>query len=112
MNIIKTFEHYKENKAKIFNAQTETDIAILNYDNADVLDAMKNIKSSKKYFSSKSSIDGCHLRDNKIYYYDDEVMSIDEIKIKGMHNVENVMAAIMAVKEYNVKQLWLLKNIT
>ena len=102
IDFMKTFEHYKENKAKIFNAQTETDIAILNYDNADVLDAMKNIKSSKKYFSSKSSIDGCHLRDNKIYYYDDEVMSIDEIKIKGMHNVENVMAAIMAVKEYNV----------
>ena len=29
-------------------------------------------------------------------------MSIDEIKIKGMHNVENCMAAIMAVKEYGV----------
>ena len=29
-------------------------------------------------------------------------MSIDDIKIKGMHNVENCMAAIMAVKEYNV----------
>ena len=29
-------------------------------------------------------------------------MNINDIKIKGIHNVENVMAAVMAVKEYNV----------
>ena len=36
------------------------------------------------------------------YYYDDCVMSIDNIFIAGKHNIENCMAAIMAVKEFGV----------
>lgn len=102
IDFMKTYEHYKNTKSKMFYNQSNTDIAILNYDNSDVLDEMKNITSIKKYFSSKENIDGCHLVDRNIYYYDEKVMCIDDIKIKGMHNVENVMAAIMAVKEYNV----------
>lgn len=102
IDFMKTYEHYKETKSRMFYAQDESDIAILNYSNQDVLDTMKNIKSIKKYFSSKENIDGCYLVDDKIYYYNEQVLSINDIKIKGMHNVENVMAAIMAVKEYNV----------
>ena len=102
IDFMKTYEHYKNTKSKMFYNQSSDDIAILNYDNDDVNEEMKDISSIKKYFSSKESIDGCHLVDRDIYYYDDKVMCIDDIKIKGMHNVENVMAAIMAVKEYDV----------
>ena len=102
IDFMKTYEHYKEVKAKMFYMQTNTDIAIMNYSNNDVMDELKNVKSKKKYFSSKEDINGCHLKDDKIYYYDEEIIDINDIKIKGMHNVENCMAAIMAVKEYNV----------
>ena len=102
VDFMKTYEHYKETKARMFYKQDENDIAIMNHSNSDVMEELKNIKSIKKYFSSKESIEGCHLIDRDIYYYDEKVMSIDSIKIKGMHNVENCMAAIMAVKEYDV----------
>lgn len=102
IDFMKTYEHYKETKARMFYQQDENDIAIMNHSNSDVMEELKNIKSIKKYFSSKESIEGCHLIDRDIYYYDEKVMSIDSIKIKGMHNVENCMAAIMAVKEYDV----------
>ena len=102
VDFMKTYEHYKETKARMFYQQNENDIAIMNHSNSDVMEELKNIKSIKKYFSSKESIEGCHLIDRDIYYYDEKVMSIDSIKIKGMHNVENCMAAIMAVKEYDV----------
>ena len=102
IDFMKTYEHYKNTKSKMFYNQSNSDIAILNYDNSDVIDEMKNISSIKKYFSSKEKIDGCYLVDRDIYYYDEKVMCIDDIKIKGMHNVENVMAAVMAVKEYGV----------
>ena len=102
IDFMKTYEHYKNTKSKMFYNQSDSDIAILNYDNSDVLDEMKNIVSIKKYFSSKEKIDGCHLVGRDIYYYDQKIMCIDDIKIKGMHNVENVMAAVMAVKEYDV----------
>ena len=102
IDFMKTYEHYKETKARMFYKQDENDIAIMNHSNSDVMDELKDIKSIKKYFSSSESIEGCHLIDRDIYYYDEKVMSIDSIKIKGMHNVENCMAAIMAVKEYDV----------
>ena len=102
IDFMKTYEHYKEAKAKMFYQQTDDDIAIMNNDNKDVMDELKDIVSKKKYFSSTKRIDGCYIIDRVIYYYDDKIMSIDDIKIKGMHNVENCMAAIMAVKEYGV----------
>ena len=102
IDFMKTYEHYKETKSRMFYKQDENDIAIMNYSNSDVMNELKNIKSIKKYFSSKEKIDGCYVLDNYIYYYDDKVISLDDIKIKGMHNVENCMAAIMAVKEYDV----------
>ena len=102
VDFMKTYEHYKETKARMFDKQDENDIAIINYSNSDVMDELKNIKSIKKYFSSSESIEGCHLVDRDIYYYDEKILGIDSIKIKGIHNVENCMAAIMAVKEYDV----------
>ena len=102
IDFMKTYEHYKNTKSKMFYNQSNSDIAILNHDNSDVMEEMKDISSIKKYFSSKEKIDGCYLVDRDIYYYGEKVMCIDDIKIKGMHNVENVMASIMAVKEYDV----------
>ncbi len=102
IDFMKTYEHYKEVKARMFYNQSTDDIAIINHDNKDVMETLENIPSIKKYFSSSESLDGCYLKDNKIYYYNELVMDIDDIKIKGMHNVENCMAAIMAVKEYGV----------
>ena len=39
-------------------------------------------------------------------------MDIDSIKIKGMHNVENVMAAIMVVKEFDVSNDIIVKVVS
>ena len=111
IDFMKTYEHYKEVKAKMFYQQSSSDIAILNHDNLDVLNEMKNLVSQKKYFSSKESIEGCHLKDRDIYYYDEKIMSIDDIKIKGMHNVENCMAAIMVAKEFSVSNDVIVKTI-
>ena len=102
IDFMKTYEHYKDVKARMFYNQDGSDIAIMNYDNVDVMEKLKDVISIKKYFSSKNEIEGCYLKDNCIYYYDDKIINIDDIKIKGMHNVENVMASIMAVKEYGV----------
>ena len=102
VDFMHSYEHYIETKSHMFYNQSEYDIAIINYDNSDVQDSLKGIKSIRKYFSSKDNVDGCYLKDNFIYYYDQKIINIDDIKIKGMHNVENCMCAIMAVKEYGV----------
>lgn len=102
IDFLKSFENYKRVKAKLFKNQTSEDVAILNIENPDVMEETKNIKSNTKYFSSKQEINGCYLKGRDIYYYGDKVLSRDDIFIAGMHNVENVMAAIMIVKEFGV----------
>ena len=102
IDFLKSYENYKRVKAKIFKNQTKDDVAILNIDNDDVINETKNINSTIKYFSSKSEINGCYVKDGYIYYYGDKVISLDDIFIAGMHNVENCMAAISIVKEFGV----------
>ncbi len=102
IDFMKTYEHYKEVKARMFYQQSSDDIAIMNYSNEDVMKELEHVPSQKKFFSSQEMVDGCHLVGRDIYYYDEKIMSQDDIKIKGIHNVENCMAAIMAVKEYGV----------
>ena len=102
IDFMKTYEHYKEVKARMFYQQDSNDVAIMNGNDSDVKKELDGILSHKKYFNSKEIIDGCYLEDGYICYYGEKVISIDDIKIKGMHNVENCMAAIMACKEYDV----------
>lgn len=102
IDFMKTYEHYKFTKTKMFFNQNSQNVAIINIEDKGLLEELEGIKSKKKYFSSQNKTDGCYLKDNSIYYYDELVLNIDDIKIKGVHNLENIMAAIMAVKEFGV----------
>ena len=97
-----SYEAYKEDKLKIFNNQTDSDIAIVNIENDDVMNGISDINSNVKYFSSKKEINGAYFKDDKLYYYDEFIISRDEFLLKGNHNVENALAAIMIAKEVGV----------
>lgn len=102
IDFFKSYENYKRVKTKLFQNHSSDNVAILNIENADVLEETKNIKSSVKYFSSKKEITGGYLKDNDLYYFGEKVMSRDDIFIAGLHNVENCLSAIMLVKEFGV----------
>ncbi len=102
LDMFGTREYYNENKLKLFMNQDSNQVAIINEGNEDAFRIIKNIKSNKKYFSSKEKINGCYLKDNKIYYYDEFIIDTKDIKLQGTHNYENVMCAIMASKELNI----------
>lgn len=99
-----SYDIYKSMKRRIFNHHTKSDTAILNLDDEEVLNLTKDIESTKKYFSF-SSLDniGCTIADGCIYYNNDKIISLNEVKIKGKHNYENAMAAIAVVKELGVE---------
>ena len=101
IDFVGSYENYKGIKAKMFYNQNSQDIAILNLNNLDVLDEMKNIKSKKKYFSSTSKAD-CFLKNNVIYCNNEKVIDTDIIKIPGLHNIENILGAITIAKEFDV----------
>ena len=106
-----SYENYKYNKSLIFRHHTLKDIAILNKENNDVLDVTKDIKSKKLYFSSKNDADAC-IVDDYICINGDKVININDIKIKGMHNYENIMCAILVAKQFNVSNDVIKKVLT
>lgn len=95
------YETYKNSKKKIFSHHTKEDLALINLENKDSLKLTEDIQSTKEYFSSKQKADA-YIRDNFIVYKGENIISLDDIKIKGMHNYENVMCMIMVVKKFSV----------
>ncbi len=96
-----TFEKYKMNKLRIFNNQDEDSVAILNKGDKEVYELTKNLKAKKEYFSYKEDADICIDGEN-IVLNNEKVISLSDIRVKGVHNYENIMAAILAAKQFNV----------
>lgn len=96
-----TYDAYKKSKLKIFNNHTNKDIAIINKGDTESLNLTKDIKSNKTYFSSNSEADA-YIKDNQLYYKDEMIINIDDIKIKGIHNYENILCSIIACKHYEI----------
>jgi len=95
------FEDYIESKKNIFLQQDENCLLVLNADNA-ITDAFSaDSKARVLKFSRQGKVNaGAYYSEGKIYGDQGEtVINIDEIKIPGMHNVENYMAAYCAVSE-------------
>ena len=97
----KTYENYQRCKKKIFNHHTPNDLAILNGNNQDVLNLTSDIKSTKVYFSANKKCD-IYIENQAIYYNNEEIIKLEDIKIKGNHNYENIMCAIVVAKKFNV----------
>ncbi len=101
LDYFENYDNYKLSKCRIFENHTKENLAIINAGDQDVLDSTKNILSKTIYFSSKNSSDLC-LKEDAIYYYDEKIISLKDIRIKGNHNYENAMCAIGVCKFFNI----------
>jgi UDP-N-acetylmuramoylalanine--D-glutamate ligase len=92
-------ESYVAAKARIFENLGDDDIAILNADDPQVMQAASGIAARKVCFSSQTVLDsGMSLSSNKILWRwqgSEIIFAADELKIRGQHNRENVMAALI-----------------
>ena len=95
------YENYKNIKKRIFKNFDEKSLAILNLENEDVIELTKDIKGRKEYFSSKKKTD-CYYENNALYYKNEKVIETKDILVKGMHNYENIMCAILVMKELGI----------
>jgi UDP-N-acetylmuramoylalanine--D-glutamate ligase len=99
-----SLENYLAAKVRIFENQTATDLAILNWDDPLVRDLGAKLKSRVMYFSSTSFLpDGISLSKDQIVYAEKgnsiPIISRKELQLRGTHNLENVMASAAAARE-------------
>ena len=98
LNRHKTLENYISMKERVFAKQNENDFCVLNYEDETTRKMAEKTKAKVVFFSSQRRIEnGIYLsgkdiiinRDGK----DTKLISTDDLKILGVHNYENVMAA-------------------
>ena len=100
------FENYIGSKFRIFKNQDENDYLILNKDDQTINKNITGYKSKSFYFSLNEDIsNGCYLSNDQIIFnrdYKPEFsFAINEMQIKGEHNIANAMAVITAAKVFD-----------
>ena len=94
-----TFENYANCKLDITKNQEITDYAIFNYDDPDTR-ARANVSNVKRIFFSRTEMleEGVIVVDGNIVVREagreTVVLAVDDIKLLGVHNLENVLAAV------------------
>lgn len=97
----KSYEVYQMTKKKIFNNHTSDDLAVINKDDEVSMKITDDIKSTKVYYGhDKTNL--AYYDEEGIYYDGKLVIKQDDIILKGKHNYQNIMGAIIAVKKYGV----------
>lgn len=98
-----SFEEYRRVKAGVFKNQQNTDLAILNAEDETQEGLAQSIRAQVVQFSSQQKLHaGIFLQDDFIVYVKPDGTSehhpVSMIHLPGLHNVENVMAAVAAAR--------------
>jgi len=98
-----SFAAYRAAKERIFINQTGSDLAILNSDEDYTLDLSQRISADVQFFSSARRVAAGMFIEGETLIYDSpsgerETYPLTMIRLPGRHNIENVMAAIMATR--------------
>lgn len=102
LDVHRDFAEYLSAKENIFTHQSAGDIAVFNADNELTAEAAKRAPGRVRLFSRRQEVeDGVFLRKDAVIVRRDgcerQVMATEDIRLPGVHNVENYLAAIAVV---------------
>lgn len=98
LDIHRSMEEYVAAKKNIFLYQGREDTLILNLDNEITASFAKEARGSVRFFSRRTAVeDGVCYHDEAVWRAGEKILSRGDIRLPGIHNVENYMAAMLAV---------------
>ena len=105
LDVHKDMDDYKEAKRNIFLRQNVFDVAIFNLDNEYTSDYAASAPGHIRYFSRQRAVDdGVYTDGETIFDAVDgkitEIMKVSDILLPGVHNIENYLAALAAVRGF------------
>lgn len=89
-------EEYVSAKENIVLHQGVEDFTVVNHDDKNSRNFAKITKATVRFFSRKNKVKGAFVLNNNIYLFDDLVGPTSNLKLIGVHNWDNVCAAITA----------------
>ena len=110
-----TMEAYIEAKKNIAKNQTAENTCVLNYEDEVTRKFGENLSAKVLYFSSRHKLErGIYLENDDIIYNVEKpvkVCNVNDLKLLGTHNYENVMAAVAMAAAYGVPMESIRKTI-
>lgn len=105
LDMHKSMEEYIEAKKNIFRFQKPGDLLILNEDNEITKSFAPLAKGKVEFFSSKNENEDAYYSDGSLYLRYERIVDLSEMKVKGVHNAENFLAAFLAVEDFVQKPI-------
>ncbi|MBU5486571.1 UDP-N-acetylmuramoyl-L-alanine--D-glutamate ligase [Clostridium sp. MSJ-8] len=99
LDMHKDMQEYIDAKKNIFLHQTDKGILVVNESNDITRSFKSEAKGEVRTFSSKVTNTDAYYSEGYLYIDGEKVCAKDDIVIKGMHNVENYLAAFIATKD-------------
>ena len=102
-----TMEQYIEAKESITKNQSTEDTCVLNYEDEELRTFGETLSSRVVYFSSKQKLRDGYFYQNGFLYRSmhgvmKQLLPVCELNVLGLHNYENVMAAMAMAEAMNV----------
>jgi UDP-N-acetylmuramoylalanine--D-glutamate ligase len=91
-------ENYVFLKRKLLKNLTETEFAILNYDDPIVRSFAEKTRAKVLYFSVREKVNGSYYDNGDLYFGKEKILSVSDLPTGGIHNVQNALATITAAK--------------
>lgn len=92
-----TMEKYADAKARMFESQRAGDSAVLNADDPVTTSWVRRTQAEVWWFSRNRRVDqGVYVSGNQLELQGKPFLRIADIPLRGVHNVENTMAAALA----------------
>ena len=98
LDMHKDYQEYIDAKKNIMLYQNEKDILVVNADNKVTAEIGGEAKGMVKRFSRADKTADFYVDGGYICRRGERVLSLDDITVPGMHNVENYMTAMAAVE--------------
>jgi UDP-N-acetylmuramoylalanine--D-glutamate ligase len=106
------FDEYRRTKFRIFESQREGDVAILNKDDPQVVPSPVPIRSQIRYFSRLEKLTaGASRVGPSLCLNGEPVLPVSDMRLRGDHNIENVLAAMTLVDGYGITSASLARTI-
>ena len=80
---------YRAAKLRIFENQTEADVAVVN-----AIEKIPNIHPRTITFSAYANSGDFRVSEGVILYRDEAVLRLGDTRLRGLHNIENLMATL------------------
>ena len=103
---------YEAAKWRIQENMTSDDFLILNFNQEKCRNLADKTKATVFAFSTKEKVNGAYSKDGKIYFNDEYIMEVSELSLPGEHNLENALAAIVALKLQGTKNEAIVEVLT